>query len=798
MKKVQTMGAPVALVVLTGVLLLAGCRDILTDPAPAGPASLALSMVMPEGTSAQSTQSETGPAMSPGAAFDQADQIRIQLRGEAGTRVDVERGFQPQGPETRVRVEVDLDEEEVVAITLALLRQNAPLFEAEGTVTLEPGESSSLVLELRGVVASVEVETGPVEFDALGDRQALSARGVFATGQTVPGATPSWTSRNPSVARIVGGTQVEAVAEGETEVVARVGAREASAAVRIRQRVEQVRPSPSTLEVVVGQSRMMSVALEDRNGNRISASGRTVAWTSSNGGVATVNGAGQVTGVSEGTAIITATVDGVSGQGTVTVTDPQPPTITTRSLPDGTVGESYSATLEAEGGDTPYTWSLASGTLPAGLSLSTAGVISGTPTTAQSRTFTVRVTGANGLSDTRQYTVQVQSAPEPPTITTASLPGGTVGESYSATLQASGGETPYTWAVAGGSLPAGLSLSTAGVISGTPTTAQSRTFTVRVTGANDLSSTRVLAIEVTTEPMPELSVAVTGQGRVVSTPSGIFVQGDGNSDSAEFPRGTRVTLSADPADGWEFARWQGACRLISSTSVCELALNQDRETRAIFEEVVGVRVVTTSLAIGQVGVQYSETLRAVGGSPPYSWVILNGRLPDGLRLDGERIVGTPTRTGTFTFTIQATDLRGERDSVELSIVVGQDVDFQDFTLSRCGQWSSPRSGSVGVTQDTWDISAIPSSARVSIRFNAFGIPDRFVVEYPVGVLVWDSGWRGDTSYDGNPLYPGGIAGPGSGSQSNLFQKSPGQNQFRVTVTGVESGTAWNYEMRCDL
>ena len=298
MRKVQTMGAPVALVVLTGVLLLAGCRDILTDPAPSGPASLGLTVVMPERTPTQTTESETGLAMSPGAAFDQADQIRIQLRGEAGTRVDVEQAFHSQGSETRVRLEVDLEEEEEVAITLALLRQGAALFEGEGTAMLEPGEQSSVVLELQGIVAGVEVETGPVELDALGDRESLSARAVFATGQTVPGATASWTSRNPSVARIVGGTQVEAVAEGETELVARVGSHEASAAVRIRQRVAEVRPSPTSVAVVVGESRSLSVTLRDRNGHGISASSRTVVWTSSNASVATVNDAGQVRGVS--------------------------------------------------------------------------------------------------------------------------------------------------------------------------------------------------------------------------------------------------------------------------------------------------------------------------------------------------------------------------------------------------------------------------------------------------------------------------------------------------------------------
>ena len=233
----------------------------------------------------------------------------------------------------------------------------------------------------------------------------------------------------------------------------------------------------------------------------------------------------------------------MSGQVAVTVTDPQPPTITTTSLPDGTVGESYSATLEAEGGETPYTWSLASGTLPAGLSLSSAGVISGTPTTAQSRTFTVRVRGADGLSSTRGYTVEIELAPEAPTITTSTLPGGTVGESYSATLQAEGGETPYFWTLASGSLPAGLSLSLAGVISGTPTTAESRTFTVRVTGANALSSTRPLTLTVSARPTSGDDLGVGfGAEQFSLIPAGTFQMGSEDGRDNERPVHT-VTLT---------------------------------------------------------------------------------------------------------------------------------------------------------------------------------------------------------------------------------------------------------------
>ncbi len=91
------------------------------------------------------------------------------------------------------------------------------------------------------------------------------------------------------------------------------------------------------------------------------------------------------------------------------------PTISTTSLSAATVNSNYSATLAATGGTSPYTWSLSNGTLPAGLSLSTAGVISGTPTTSGSSSFTVKVTDANGKTATQSLSLTVnQPVPSSP------------------------------------------------------------------------------------------------------------------------------------------------------------------------------------------------------------------------------------------------------------------------------------------------------------------------------------------------------------------------------------------------
>ena len=100
------------------------------------------------------------------------------------------------------------------------------------------------------------------------------------------------------------------------------------------------------------------------------------------------------------------------------------PTISTVSLPAGAVDTAYNQTLDATGGTTPYSWSVPSGTLPAGLSLSTGGVLGGTPTTAASSSFTVRVAGANGASSTKDFSVTVNTAAPPPSTNLSSNSGG--------------------------------------------------------------------------------------------------------------------------------------------------------------------------------------------------------------------------------------------------------------------------------------------------------------------------------------------------------------------------------------
>jgi hypothetical protein len=166
--------------------------------------------------------------------------------------------------------------------------------------------------------------------------------------------------------------------------------------------------------------------------------------------------------------------------------------IATPSLPNGAVGVSYNATLTADGGATPYTWSIDRGTLPAGLSLnSSTGIISGMPTGSGNSTFTVKVSDNSTpvKRDTKHYTITVAAIGDL-IITTMNVADGVEETAYNATVVALGGTPPYIWSVASGKLPDGLTIDTAsGVISGTPTKKGNYNFTVQVSDNSTPAST---------------------------------------------------------------------------------------------------------------------------------------------------------------------------------------------------------------------------------------------------------------------------------------------------------------------
>ncbi|MDR2973067.1 MAG: T9SS type A sorting domain-containing protein, partial [Bacteroidales bacterium] len=160
-----------------------------------------------------------------------------------------------------------------------------------------------------------------------------------------------------------------------------------------------------------------------------------------------------------------------------TETGGEAPVIISTSLPDGIVGELYSQTLQATGTQ-PIRWKLIDGSLPKGLEFSDEGVISGTPTDETTEKFVVLATNEVGECK-QELSITIKLAAEPPVITTTSLLAGKVGEPYHQILTATG-TAPMKWEVIEEKLPTGLTISTEGVISGTPTESGTFKFTVEV------------------------------------------------------------------------------------------------------------------------------------------------------------------------------------------------------------------------------------------------------------------------------------------------------------------------------
>jgi hypothetical protein len=251
---------------------------------------------------------------------------------------------------------------------------------------------------------------------------------------------------------------------------------------------------------------------------------------------------------------------------------PSPIHVTTNSLPDGQVGQSYTATLAATGGKAPLSWQVNSGALPLGLALASSGLLSGTPSeAAAARSITFGVSDSSSTAQTETVTLKLTvaplSPPPPPalTVTTTSLPNGQVNHAYSATLSASGGTAPLSWKVSSGALPAGLTLASNGAISGTPTAAAAATpitFTVSDSSATAQTKDVTLGVAVSPEGITvslspaRAAVVVTQSLALTATTTdyagvswSISPTGSGAFSAPSSASGAAVTLTAPSTAG---------------------------------------------------------------------------------------------------------------------------------------------------------------------------------------------------------------------------------------------------------
>jgi large repetitive protein len=399
--------------------------------------------------------------------------------------------------------------------------------------------------------------------------------------------------------------------------------------------------------------------------------------SSNNQGLSINSATGVITGtpLTPGTLLLPVILSDATGQSltvNLSLFVANPLSVSTTTLPNGFAGTAYSQTLLAGGGVSPFTWLVVggSGSLPSGLTLSTSGVLSGTPSTTGTFHFTVQVTDAGGRTATRAMTVSV-SVP-PLSITTSVLPNGQITVPYSQALAASGGVAPYTWALVSGGFPGGLSMNSNGVISGTPLGPLGVTsFTVQVTDSSPapaltfqkaFSINIALTLTITSiGPLPEGTLAVPySQALAASggTPPYTWLV-----TSGVLPAGLLLNASTGVISGTPTGTGPNLFTVTLTDSAGLTAQQQLNIT------VVPALSITTGNLSATVGTAFSQTLTATGATPPYTFSTSAGSLPAGLLLSGGVISGTPTAAGTSNLTLKVRDSLGLTATSVISFAV---------------------------------------------------------------------------------------------------------------------------------
>ncbi|MEZ0484992.1 putative Ig domain-containing protein [Fibrella aquatica] len=291
---------------------------------------------------------------------------------------------------------------------------------------------------------------------------------------------------------------------------------------------------------------------------------------------------------------------------------------------------------------------------------------------ASSHTVIATLTG--GTSASVVYAAPAACTVCSTSITTTSVQNGQVGTPYSQTVTASDGTAPYSYTLLG-TLPAGLNLSLDGVISGTPTTAATNSFTIKVTDSKSCSDTQPLTIIIADLPVCSLTATAT-PGSCNSATNAYSVTGTVTSTNAAVNNASPQTLTVSVGSISTVVILTGngpvsytlaglvsdgltkTVSVLSSATACGTTTVTYSAPSAC--TVCTLSLTTTTLPKGEVDKAYSQTVVATGGTTPYSFSTAPGTLPTGLTLNPTTgvVSGTPTTSGTFPTTVVVTDAQG--------------------------------------------------------------------------------------------------------------------------------------------
>jgi hypothetical protein len=401
----------------------------------------------------------------------------------------------------------------------------------------------------------------------------------------------------------------------------------------------------------------------------------------------------------------------VTTQNSIVVAAPIPPPLTiSGNPPAGTVGSAYSTAFGASGGVAPYTFSISSGSLPPGLTMSPGGVVAGTPTTAGVSVFTVQARDSVGTTGSGSYSITISSTAL--MLTISSLPSGTVNVPYSSPIGVTGGTGPYTCVVVSGTLPAGLSI-TGCLVSGIPTVAGTSNLTITATDSSNPKNSTTGPVSITINPAGSLTITSPAPGTVGvpytgligviggtppytclitagALPSGLSITNCTITGTPTAPGTTTITVKATDSS---------TPTALTSTGPVTLVINPAPLTLAL-----------TSLPNGTVNVPYSSVIGINGGTAPYSCTILTGSLPAGLTLTaaGCLVSGRPTVAGTVNLIVKATDSSSPQETTTGPVGLTIEPASLVLTISTLpsGTVNVPYSSTIGVTGGTSPYSCI--------------------------------------------------------------------------------------------